>query len=245
MIVGAGGIGAEICRQIVRGGGRVFFTFAREAARAEALAGSLPSGSVAGGAQLDVADAAAVASVVAEAVKAMGRIDATINTAGYLHGLALFEEVDLAMVRRTIDVELLGVMNLAKVVLPHMRRQAYGRIVTVGSDSGKVGSKGEAASAAARGGVIAFSKALARETADIDICVNVVCPGPTSTALLDEMMGEEGLPGKLMGAMVRAIPKRRAGTPAEVASVAVFLASSAASYLTGQAISVSGGLTMC
>ncbi|HUY45552.1 MAG TPA: SDR family oxidoreductase [Streptosporangiaceae bacterium] len=245
LVVGGGGIGAEVCRQVAATGGRVYFTYNSNIDAARALAATIPGELLGGHAQLDVADEVATASLVAEASEAMDGIDALVCTVGYLHHLSLFEEVEMSTVRHTIEIELFGVLNLAKSVLPVMRRAGYGRIVTVGSDSGKVGSKAEAASAAARGGVIAFSKAIARETASSDICVNVVCPGPTETQLLDSMLADEGLSGKLMNAMVRAIPKRRAATAAEVAAVAVFLASEQASFVTGQAISASGGLTMC
>jgi Dehydrogenases with different specificities (related to short-chain alcohol dehydrogenases) len=242
---GSGGIGADVCRQVAERGGRVWFTYNSREEAAKSLADELPAGSVAGYGALDVSDLGAVRATVEAAHAAMGRIDALVNTVGHLNHLTLFEDVDMEVVRRTIDIELYGVIHLAKAVLPHMRAAGYGRIVTVGSDSGKVGSKAEAASAAARGGVISFSKALAREVADTDICVNVVCPGPTDTGLLQEMLADGGMSGKLMKAMVRAVPKRRPGRPAEVAAMAVFLASEQASYVTGQAISVSGGLTMC
>jgi NAD(P)-dependent dehydrogenase (short-subunit alcohol dehydrogenase family) len=245
LVVGAGGIGAQVSHQVAAAEGRVFFTYNRNSVAADKLAASIPEEALAGYAQLDVTDAEATARVVNEARDAMGGVDALVTTVGYLHHLTTFDEVQMSTVRLTVEIELFGVFNLAKSVLPIMRDAGYGRIVTVGSDSGKVGSSAEAASAAARGGVIAFSKALARETARSDICVNVVCPGPTETDLLESMLADRGLSGKLMNAMVRAIPKRRAGTAAEVAAMAVFLASEQASYVTGQAISVSGGLTMC
>lgn len=244
LVVGAGGIGAEICRQVAAGGGRVFFTYNRDADRAAEVAGSIPAEALAGHAQLDVTDPGAVASVVDRAAEDLGRLDAAITTVGYLHHLSLFEDDSLEEIRRTIDVELFGVLHLAKAVVPRMRAAGYGRFVTVGSDSGKVGSKAEASSAAARGGVIAFSKALARETADTDICVNVVCAGPTDTDLLQEMLADEGMSGKLMNAMVRAIPKRRIAKVDEVVALTLFLSSPSASFVTGQAISVTGGLTM-
>lgn len=242
---GSGGIGADVVRQVARHGGRLFFTYNSRKQTADDLAAELPTDALAGYGSLDVSDFEAVEATVDKARAAMGRVDVLVNTVGYLNHLTMFEDVDLDVVRRTIDIELFGVINLAKAVLPHMRAAGYGRIVTVGSDSGKVGSKAEAASAAARGGVISFSKALAREVADTDICVNVVCPGPTDTSLLHDMLADEGMSGKLMKAMVRAIPKRRPGRPSEVAAMTVFLASAQASYVTGQAISVSGGLTMC
>lgn len=245
VIGGTGGIGAAVCREIAGRNGSLYFTYNRAVDSARDLADGLPAERFKGSAALDVTDYDAVHSAVAQAEEAMGSVDVVVNTVGYLHHLTLFEDVDMDTVRRTIDIELMGVINIAKAVLPGMQRNGYGRIVTVGSDSGKVGSTAEAASAASRAGVIGFSKALARETARVDICVNVVCPGPTETGLLDEMLSDEGLSGKLMQAMVRAIPKRRAARVDEVAAITVFLASEEASFITGQAISVSGGLTMC
>lgn len=245
LVVGGGGIGAEVCRQLAAGGASVYFTYNRGVEAAEKLAGELPADQLAGHRQVDVSDHEAVAALVAEAEQSMGAVDVVVSTVGYLHELTLYTDVDLETVHRTIAIELFGLMYLVKAVLPAMIRRDYGRIVTVGSDSGKVGSTAEASSAAARGGVIAFSKAIAREVARHDICVNVVCPGPTDTPLLRSMLDDEGVSGKLMNAMVRAIPKRRAGTAEEVAAVTCLLASDRASYVTGQAISVSGGLTMC
>lgn len=244
LVVGGGGIGAEVCRQVTAQGGHVFFTYNRNEDDAKKLEDSLPQGTFAGSARLDVTDEAATAELVEQAALSLGRLDALVTTVGFLHHLTMFEDIDMATVRKTIEIELFGVISLAKNVLPKMRANRYGRIVTIGSDSGKVGSKAEAASAAARGGVIAFTKALAREAASDDICINVVCPGPTETGLLREMLADEGLSGKLMNAMVRAIPKHRAASASEVAVMVCFLASKQASFITGQAISVSGGLTM-
>lgn len=178
------------------------------------------------------------------ALEHFGHIDVLVNTQGAIHQLALFHEEPLADMRRTVEIELMSVIHACRAVIPAMIKQRGGRIVTIGSDSGKVGSTAEAVSAACRGGVIALSKSLARELARHDITVNVVCPGPTETSLLDQMRNAPGLTGKLMDAMVRAIPMRRPGRPEEVADAAVFLASPQASYITGQALSVSGGLTM-
>lgn len=244
LVVGGGGMGAEVCRQIADGGGDVYFTYNRNVSAAEELAVSLPAERVAGYCSVDISDDDAVATAVDAAATALGGIDVLVITAGYVHEMTLFENTDAASIRKTVDVELVGVITTAKAVLPHMRAGGYGRIVTVGSDSGKAGATGEAASAAARGGVIAFSKALARETARDDICVNVVCPGPTDTPLLDDLLADPGLTGKLTSALVRAVPKRRAARASEVGAMVAFLASEDASYVTGQAISVSGGLTM-
>ena len=243
-VVGGGSMGGEVCRQAAAEGGDVFFTYHRSEQSAAALAAELPERRARGYAQLDIADPDAVTEVVGAAVAALGGLDVLVVTAGYVHEMSPLESSSLAEVRQTIAVELTGVIAASLAALPAMREARYGRIVFIGSDSGKVGSTGEAASSAARGGVIAFGKALARETARDDICVNVVCPGPTEGPLLDGLLADEGLTGKLTNAMMRAIPKRRAARTAEIAAATLFLASRDAGYITGQALSVSGGLTM-
>ncbi|MCW2996857.1 MAG: short chain dehydrogenase [Solirubrobacterales bacterium] len=244
VVGGSGAIGASVCRMLGERGAQVMLTYARSRDAADRVAALLEPVRLAGVEQVDITDPDAVERLLETARERMGGVDAVINTAGYMHGLHPFVEMDLAEVRDTVALELFGVMHLARAAVPLMREAGYGRLVTVASDSGKVGAKGVAASAAARGGVIAFSKSIAREVADKDICVNVVCPGPTDSALFDTLTSEDDMSGKQMRAMVRAIPKRRAAQPDEVAAVALFLASEAASFVTGQAISASGGLTM-
>jgi 2-hydroxycyclohexanecarboxyl-CoA dehydrogenase len=131
------------------------------------------------------------------------------------------------------------VLHTCKAVLPIMTEQGRGAVVNLGSDAGRVGSSGEAVYSAAKGGVIAFTKSLARELARHQIRVNCVCPGPTDTALSASFAGPE-----LREALIKAIPFRRLGQPADVANVVAFLASDEASFITGQTVSVSGGLTM-
>lgn len=237
-------MGGEVCREIAAEGGTVYFTYNRNQDAASALASELPADLCAGFGQLDISDEYSVTAAVSAAVEAMGGIDVLVITAGYVHDMTPIEQVEFALVRKTIEIELLGVIQVSKETLPHMRDTGYGRIVFIGSDSGKVGSTGEAASSAARGGVIAFGKALARETSRDDICVNVICPGPTEGPLLDGLLADDGLTGKLANAMMRAIPKRRAARTSEIAAGTLFLASDDAGFITGQALSVSGGLTM-
>ena len=243
LIVGGGTMGAEIAAELADGGARLFTTYHRNRGQANELA-SRVSGHLLGQAQLDISDQGAVADVVERAATVLGGIDVLVTTTGYVHRMTPLLDLSFEDIVRTLDVELRGVIVAAKYVLPYMREAGYGRMVFVGSDSGKVGSSGETASSAARGGVIAFAKALARESAREDICVNVVCPGPTEGPLFDGQLADDGVTGKIANALLRAVPKRRAARPGEVAALATFLASGAASYITGQAISVSGGLTM-
>lgn len=244
VVIGGGGIGGQVCRDMAAAGARIYFTYHHNAAMAQLLADSLPEGSCAGFGALDASDDGAVRSLVQDAAREMGGLDTLIVTAGHRHELALFHETPAASAAEILAVELAGPMNAVRAVLPAMRTSGFGRIVLVGSDSGKTGSAGDAASSAARGGVVALAKSLARETAVMDITVNVVCPGPTDTDLLAGMTSAQGLTGKVMNAIVRAVPKRRTGTVAEIVRVIVFLAHKDSGFITGQAVSVSGGLTM-
>lgn len=243
LVVGSGGIGAQVCRDLAAQDHRVFSTWHRGRAAAEELHAGLGAAS-AGTAALDVVDPVSVRAAVDAAVAALGRIDVLVVTTGHRHELARFTEMPVATAAEILAHELSGVLDVVRAVLPHQEAAGYGRIVLVGSDSGKAGSTGDAVSSAARGGLISFTRSLARETAAQDITVNVVCPGPTDTGLLRSMLEADGMTGKVMQGMVRAVPKRRLGTVEEVSGAVAFLASDVAGYVTGQAISVSGGLTM-
>lgn len=185
-----------------------------------------------------------IASIVSATVEKFDKLDAFITTVGTALRIRPFLETTEDTVDLTIAIELRGVIDTVRAVLPELIRNGGGRIVVVGSDSGKVGTSGEAVSAACRGGAIAFVKSIAREYARHKVLANVVCPGPTSTGLWDDLVNNDEFGGKIGNAMIRAIPLRRTGRPEEVAGTAVFLVSDDASYITGQAVSVSGGLTM-
>jgi len=190
---------------------------------------------------VDVTDKASVRAMIADTVAAHGRIDVLINNAGW-DKAGPFVESDPDDWQRAVNINLFGVLNTCHETLPHMIERGSGRIVNLASDAGRVGSSGEAVYAAAKGGIIAFSKTIARESARYSINVNCVSPGPTDTALFEAVTeGNENLRQSL----IKAIPFRRLGQPDDLAQAVAFLASDQASYITGQTLSVSGGLTMC
>jgi 2-hydroxycyclohexanecarboxyl-CoA dehydrogenase len=169
-----------------------------------------------------------------------GDLDILVNNAGW-DKVEPFLESSPETWERVIRINLMGVIHTCRTFLPAMVARKSGVIVNIGSDAGRVGSTGEAVYSAAKGGVIAFTKTLARETSGSGVRVNCVCPGPTDTPLLHEQVGNQP---KLIAALERAIPMGRLGLPQDVASVVVFMASNYAAFMTGQTLSVSGGLTM-
>jgi 2-hydroxycyclohexanecarboxyl-CoA dehydrogenase len=235
IVTGAGqGIGRAIAEKVGTEGATVVVTDV-DAASAETTAATLP-GAVA--IRADVTDRHGVQAMVDRVMQRFGRIDVLINNAGW-DKASPFVDSDPADWDRAIAVNLYGVLHTCKAVLPIMAGQGRGVVVNLSSDAGRVGSSGEAVYSAAKGGVIAFTKSLAREMARHQVRVNCVCPGPTDTALFAAFAGP-----KLREALTRAIPFRRLGQPADVANVVAFLASDEAAFVTGQTISVSGGLTM-
>ena len=234
IVTGAGqGIGAGIATKLAAEGATVIVTDLNEET---ALATAAEIGGL--GLRADVTDRASVDAMVEAVMAEHGRIDVLVNNAGWDKGEA-FVDSEPETWDRIIQINLYGVLNTCRRVLPIMVEQGYGKVVNLGSDAGRVGSSGEAVYAAAKGGVIAFTKATAREMARAQVNVNCVCPGPTDTALFASM-GDE----RLREALKRAIPLRRLGQPSDLANAVAFLASDEASFITGQTVSVSGGLTM-
>ena len=189
--------------------------------------------------RLDVTDPQSVADAFAEA----GDIDVLVNAAGW-DELHPFMETGEEFWDRVIEINYKGCLRTTKAVLPGMIERGFGRIVNIASDAGRVGSSGESVYAGAKGAVIAFGKTIAREVATRGVTVNAVCPGPTRTPMLEGMAGEDERGAKLMAALERAVPMKRLGEPADVAAAVAFLASEEAAFITGQTLSVSGGLTM-
>ncbi|WP_412520842.1 SDR family oxidoreductase [Actinomadura madurae] len=234
---GAKGIGAAISRHLAEAGAHVVIIDLDETA-ATAYGAALPN---AGGVGGDVADYAAMDQIVTRTVTEHGHVDILINNAGWDH-VQPFTDNDPALWDALVDVNLKGVFNLTHAALPRMRERNFGRIVNIASDAGRVGSMGEAAYSACKGGTISFTKSIAREAARNGIAVNCVCPGPTETPLLAQITQDERA-ASIMSAIVKATPTRRATHPDEVAQAAAFFAS-CPNQITGQVLSVSGGLTM-
>jgi len=186
---------------------------------------------------LDVADRVSVRTAAKDILEQFGKVDIVTNVAGW-GKIQFFMENSDEFIDRVIAINLLGPVNVVREFLPVMAEAKYGRIINVASDAGRVGSLGETAYAAAKGGIIAFTKSLARESARYNVNVNCVCPGPTDTPLL------EAVPEKHRESFKRAIPMKRFGQPSEVADAVIFFASPRSEYVTGQILSVSGGLTM-
>ena len=218
---GAAGIGAAIVQR-----------FKDEGTRVEVfdLNGNPP---------VDITDYEAVKKAVAQ----VGPVDILVNNAGW-DMFKPFLKSDPAFWQKIISINLLGAMNLLHCVLPGMAERGRGKVVNVASDAGRVGSSGEAPYSACKGGVIALTKTLAREMASKNIRLNVVCPGLTETNMLEQFMQGAGNPEKLREAYRRAIPAGRLGKPDDIAGAILFLASDDADFITGQVLSVSGGLTM-
>jgi 2-hydroxycyclohexanecarboxyl-CoA dehydrogenase len=186
---------------------------------------------------LDVTDDASITAFADTVHEKMGTVDIIVNGAGWGQ-IQPFWEMPLDVWGKIMTLNLIGPMKLVKAFLPKMMERNSGKIVNVSSDAGRVGSSGETVYAGAKGGLIAFTKSLGREVARYNINVNCVCPGPTETPLLF------AVPEKHLEAFKRAIPFRRFGKPKEVADAILFFASSRSDYITGQVLSVNGGLTM-
>ncbi|GAA4869029.1 SDR family NAD(P)-dependent oxidoreductase [Actinomycetospora straminea] len=238
IVTGAGqGIGRGIAEKLASEGATVVVTDINEATAKE-TADAL--GGVAVGLHTDVTSRESVDAMVAQAHQRFGRIDVLVNNAGW-DKAGPFVDSDPADWDRAIQINLYGVLNTSKAVLPIMAEQGSGSVVNLASDAGRVGSAGEAVYSAAKGGVISFTKTTAREMARHQVNANCVCPGPTDTALFASVV--EGNP-KLRDALIKAIPLRRLAQPADLANAVAFLASDEAAYITGQTLSVSGGLSM-
>jgi 2-hydroxycyclohexanecarboxyl-CoA dehydrogenase len=236
---GASGIGAATARRLAAEGARVAIGDVNEDG-ARVIAGELDGFACA----LDVTDTGSVRAGVAAAVDALGEIDVLVNNAG-TDLFSYFVNTEEELWDFVLGVNLRGVLAVTHAVLPSMQGRRGGAIVNVASEAGRVGSQGSAVYSAAKAGVIGFTKAIARESARYRVRCNAVAPGPIETPLLNaapQLLGELG--ERLKQGMVNATVMGRSGEPEEVAAAIAFLASDDASYVTGQTLNVSGGLSM-
>lgn len=244
LVTGAGsGIGRAIARRLAAEGARVAVADIDAAAAAATVEILRAAGGVGEALVVDVTDFAAVRAAVRDARDRLGGVGVLVNNAGW-DRVEPFVDNDPALWDRLIAINLKGPIHCARAVLDDMIAAGGGAIVNISSDAARVGSSGEAVYAACKGGIISFSKTLAREHARHGITVNVVCPGPTDTALFEGYKQGAGNPEKLVEAFKRAIPLGRIGQPEDLPGAILFFASDAAGYVTGQVLSVSGGLTM-
>ena len=230
---GASGIGLATVQTLTAAGAAVIIGDINTAAGEQAASQLKAAGHTASFVPLDVTSDAAVARFR----DAAGEVDVLVNVAGWSK-IEAFVNTNVELWQKLIDLNYTGTLRVVHAFLPQMIARAAGKIVNVASDAGRAGSGGEAVYAGSKGAVIAFTKSLARETARYKLNVNCVCPGPTDTPLL------ASIPEKQREALMRAIPFRRFAQPSDVADAILFFASDRSSYLTGQVLSVSGGLTM-
>jgi 2-hydroxycyclohexanecarboxyl-CoA dehydrogenase len=192
---------------------------------------------------MDVTDSASVDRAFGEVEREFGPVEVLVNNAGW-DEFRPFLETDEEFWDRVIELNFKGCLRTCRRAVPGMVERGYGRVVNIASDAARVGSSLEAVYSGAKGGVVAFSKTLAREVARHGVTVNSVCPGPTETPMLAEIAGADQDSEKLLEAMRRAVPMRRLGRPEDIGPAVAFLASDGAGFITGQTLSVSGGLTM-
>jgi len=237
----AGGIGAAICRHLSQAGANVAACdLDGDAAQRLAAALAAAGNATIAGYAMDVSDSANVAEAVAAVEAQQGPVGILVNTAG-IDKIEPFTESTEDTWKKVVAVNYLGTVIVTRAVLDGMIERRYGRIINIASDAGRVGSSGEVVYSGTKGAVIAFGKALARETATKGITVNIVCPGPTDTALLKQISDRSQ---SMYDSLAKAVPMKRIGTPDDVAPAVVFFAGDGAAYITGQTLSVSGGLTM-
>ncbi|GLZ48136.1 acetoacetyl-CoA reductase [Actinomycetospora sp. NBRC 106375] len=241
---GAQGIGRGIATTLGAQGFRVAVVDLNQEAAQATAAAIAEAGGTATAVVADVTDTASVQAAVKAVTEELGPVEVAVNNAGWDDFMPFLDTTE-DFWDRILDINFKGALRVAQAVVPGMAERGFGRVVTIGSDAGRVGSSLEAVYSGAKGGIIAFTKTLAREVATQGVTANTVCPGPTDTPALRTFTASSGQDAeKVLAGMTRAVPMRRLAQPADVAAAVAFFASDAAGYVTGQTLSVSGGLTM-
>jgi 2-hydroxycyclohexanecarboxyl-CoA dehydrogenase len=241
---GAQGIGRGIAAVLAAQGFRVAIADLNSEAATQAAKDLSEAGGTVIAVEANVTDTASVNAAVRAVADDLGPVEVLVNNAGW-DDFMPFTATTEDFWDKVLDINFKGALRVTQAVLPGMAERGFGRIVNIGSDAGRVGSSLESVYSGAKGGIIAFTKTLAREVATKGITANVVCPGPTDTPALRRFIDGQGQNAeKVIGGMVRAVPMRRLGTPEDVGPAVAFFASDAAGFVTGQTLSVSGGLTM-
>jgi 2-hydroxycyclohexanecarboxyl-CoA dehydrogenase len=239
---GANGIGAAIVRRLAEEGCAVGI-LDLDATSGEKLVDEIKAGGGRAGLfAVDITGYDAVSRAIESVEAAIGPVAFLVNNAGWDRAVSFLDSTP-DFWRKVVDINLFGPLNVNHVVLRGMAARGFGRVVNIASDAGRVGSSGEAVYSACKGGIIAFTKTIARELVGKGVIVNTICPGPTDTAILRSFLdGPDGT--RIAEGLKRAIPMRRLGVPEDYPGLVAFLLSDDAGYITGQTISVSGGLTM-
>lgn len=240
---GGGGIGRAVSQRLAEEGCKVAVLDRDQAAAQKTVDIILEQGGVAAAYAADITDYQAIANTVEQIEQQLGTPVILVNNAGYDKFMP-FLKTEPALWDQLISINLTGALNMHHLVLPKMLAAGGGKVINVASDAARVGSSGEAVYAACKAGLVGLSKTLARELATKNINLNVVCPGPTDTALLKSVADTSSNPEKLLEAFKNAVPMRRIGQPEDYPGIIALLASEDANFITGQVISVSGGLTM-
>ncbi|WP_040795741.1 MULTISPECIES: SDR family NAD(P)-dependent oxidoreductase [Nocardia] len=241
---GAQGIGEGISRKLAAVGFRVAVADLNLEAAQQTAKEIEAAGGAAVAISVDVTDTASVRAAVEQVTTELGPIEVVVNNAGW-DDFMKFLDTDEAFWDKILEINFKGALRVNHSVVPGMIERGFGRVINIGSDAGRVGSSLEAVYSGAKGGIIAFTKTLAREVATKGVTVNTVCPGPTDTPALRKFADNSGQDAdKVIGGMTRSVPMKRLALPADIAAAVAFFASDEAGYITGQTLSVSGGLTM-
>jgi 2-hydroxycyclohexanecarboxyl-CoA dehydrogenase len=240
---GAQGIGRGIATALAGQGFRVAIADLNLATAGQTAKELTEAGGTVIAVETDVTQTASVRAAVQAVEAELGPVEVVVNNAGwddFMPFVATTEE----FWDKVLEINFKGALRVTHAVVPGMMERGFGRVINIGSDAGRVGSSLEAVYSGAKGGLIAFTKTLAREVATQGVTANAVCPGPTDTPMLRNFASNAGDAEKVIGGMTRAVPMKRLGRPEDIGPAVAFLASDEAAFITGQTLSVSGGLTM-